>query len=209
MRSRRRSAPYSGASCSSSITPCATVCACASSPPAPQLRSSSSITVDFLPTKYCLSARICRRKRSAFCASRRSSDSESSTTRVGADALDLVEQHLRHLVQLDFRRVEQRVLLGRAVLLGGGELEDVDAVEGPAVRARDGAQLVLRLGERDEQDLLAALDAFEQELQRERGLAGAGVALDEVEPVGRQPAAEDVVQSRDARAEAGRRRGRD
>src|SRR5688572_24185217 len=98
--------------------------------------------------------------------------------------------------------MEQRVLLRGAVLLRGRELEDVHALQAPSVRSRDGFQLILRFGQRDEEDFFAVLEALEQELERERRLAGAGIALDEVEAVRRQPAAEDVIEAGDAGAEA-------
>jgi len=47
-------------------------------------------------------------------------------------------------------------------------------------------------------------DPFEQEAQGERRLAGAGVALDEVDAVGGQPAAQDVIQPLDAGRDGGR-----
>ena len=58
-RSRRRSAPYSGFSCSSRTTPWAMLCICRSWSVA--VMSSSSSTVQSRVAKNCLSARICRR----------------------------------------------------------------------------------------------------------------------------------------------------
>ena len=49
--------------------------------------------------------------------------------------------------------------------------------------AATAAQLLLGFREGDVQDRLAAAGAFEQELQRERGLARAGHAFDQVQPV--------------------------
>ena len=74
-------------------------------------------------------------------------------------------------------------------------------LEGPAVRARDAGQLVRGLGQRDVEHRLAAPHAFEQELERERRLAGARDALDQVEAVRREAAAEDVVEAGDAGAQ--------
>ena len=65
----------------------------------------------------------------------------------------------------------------------GDQLEDVDAVERPAVRLRDAGELGLRLGEGDVEHLLPAPGPFEEELEGEGRLARAGVPLDEVDPV--------------------------
>ncbi len=74
----------------------------------------------------------------------------------------------------------------------------VDALERPAVRARHAVQLFLGLGERHVHAAFAAAAAFQQVLQRERGLARARVALDEVDAVRGEAAAEDVVEAGDA-----------
>jgi hypothetical protein len=103
--------------------------------------------------------------------------------------------------QLDLRRVEHRVLVvGAQARFGRRELANVDAFERPAVRLRDPLQLALRLGQRHVQDALAASHAFEQELQCERRLARAGHAFDEVDAIGRQPAAQDFVETGDSGA---------
>jgi hypothetical protein len=61
--------------------------------------------------------------------------------------------------------VEDGVLrLGLEALLRRHQLVQVDAFERPPVRARHGRQFLLRLGERDVEDGLAAARAFEQEL---------------------------------------------
>ena len=58
--------------------------------------------------------------------------------------LDLVEDLAHGLAELDLGRVEHRVLLVAVQLvLAAGELDDLDAVERPAVRRRDREQLVL------------------------------------------------------------------
>ena len=71
--------------------------------------------------------------------------------------------------------------------------------------SRDRVELGLGLGERDVEARLAAPHAFEQELQRERRLAHAGIAVDEIEAVARQAAAEDLVEPGHAGAEHLRR----
>ena len=53
-------------------------------------------------------------------------------------------------------------------------------------------------------DAFALLDPFQQKLQRERCFAGSRVAFDQVEVSLRQPAAKNVVQTRDAGQDAAR-----
>ena len=72
------------------------------------------------------------------------------TTRLRLRPLDLRKDGLGGFAELDFRRLEHRELVVRLQLvLGGNRLQDVDAVERPAVRLGDGGQLGLGLGERD------------------------------------------------------------
>ena len=71
-----------------------------------------------------------------------------------------------------------------------------DAVERPAVRGRDCAQLFLGFGQRDVEDRLTAGGGGLQDLHRQRRLARARHAFDEEEAVARQPAGEDVVEAR-------------
>ena len=78
------------------------------------------------------------------------------------------------------------------------ELENGHAVKGPAVARRHQPKLGLAFGERDVEDLFATLDAFEEELKRERGLAGSRGAFDEIKPVGVKAAAQNVIQARHA-----------
>jgi hypothetical protein len=77
------------------------------------------------------------------------------------------------------------------------ELVELDAVERPAMRRRRGPQLLGALRQGDVEALLAVRDAVEQELQGERGLAGAGRALEQVEPPLGQAAGQDVVEPGD------------
>ncbi len=116
----------------------------------------------------------------------------------------LLEQQLAEVGELHLGGLEERVLrLAGERALDGGELDDGDAREVPAVRARHGVELGLGLGERDVEAALALAHALLQELQREGGLAYAGIAVDEVEAGARQAAAEDVVEPGDAGAAAG------
>jgi len=61
------------------------------------------------------------------------------------------------------------------------------------MRVRDVAYLARGLGERDVEAALAAPGAFEEELQRERGLAGAGGAFEQEQLIGGETALQDVV----------------
>ena len=65
------------------------------------------------------------------------------------------------------------------------------------VREHHALELLAGLGEADIQRGLAAADALAEELQGGGGLADAGVALQQVEPVRREAAAQDVVHTRD------------
>jgi hypothetical protein len=59
-------------------------------------------------------------------------------------------------------------------------------------------ELVDRLGERDIEDALAAGQSFAQELERQRRLARAREAFDQVQAIADEPAVEDVVEPGDA-----------
>jgi hypothetical protein len=113
--------------------------------------------------------------------------------------LDVAEDFRRGIAQLHLGRVEHGVLLARLeALLGGDELAHIDAFQGPTVRVGHRVYLLPRLGERHVEHLLAAAHALLEELERQRGLARARHALDEVQTVGRKSAAEDIVQACDA-----------
>ena len=60
------------------------------------------------------------------------------------------------------------------------------------------AELLFGFRKRHVQDRLAASHAFEQELQRQRRLAGAGHAFDQIQPMRREPPPENVVEAFDA-----------
>jgi hypothetical protein len=68
-------------------------------------------------------------------------------------------------------------------------------VERPAVRVGHRFHLVARFGKRHVQAALALARAFEEELHGERGLADAGAAFDEVEPVRGETAQQDFVEA--------------
>ncbi len=73
------------------------------------------------------------------------------------------------------------------------------------MREGGGAQFVLGLGEGDVEAAFAIRRAGAQEIERERGLAGAGLALQQVDMAMHEPAAEDIVQARNAGREHGSR----
>jgi vacuolar-type H+-ATPase subunit H len=91
--------------------------------------------------------------------------------------------------------LEQRVLvLQRELLLVGRHLQEVHAIERPAVGARHAHDLLACLGQRDVHAHLAATVALQQELQAHGGLTRAGIALDQVQPIPGQPTAKDIVE---------------
>src|SRR5262249_40933068 len=87
---------------------------------------------------------------------------------------------------------------GRGLGLGAGQVADVDASQVPAVRAGAGLQLLLGFRQGTPEGALAPAHAFQQELEAERGFAGAGVALDDVQVARGPAAAQHVVESGDA-----------
>jgi hypothetical protein len=102
------------------------------------------------------------------------------------------------LVQLHFGGVVHGVAgLRLQVVLRSGDLEHVDVVERPAMRGGGGAQLLLGLRKSHEQAALALRHAVQQELQRQRGLSGAGIAFDEKKAIRNESPAEHVIQPRD------------
>jgi hypothetical protein len=116
-----------------------------------------------------------------------------------------VEDHLGGLTQLHLRGMEDAlVALAVERRLGGHQLEEGDPLEGPAVSADDEAELAFGLRQRHVEGGLAQTHALHEELQGEGGLARARLALEEVEAVPVEAAAEDVVQAPVAGGEARR-----
>ena len=108
--------------------------------------------------------------------------------------LDVGENPLRRFAELDLGRVKHRVLLiGLELGLRRSQLADRHARAIPAVGVRDGAQLFFGLGKRHVEHGLAELRARQQELHRERRLAGTRHTFDEVQAVGGKTAGHDVV----------------
>src|SRR5215203_1474844 len=91
--------------------------------------------------------------------------------------------------------MEDRVLFRRRA--GRHELEQLDRAEIPPVRLRDPSQLARALGQRHVQPLLTTASALEQELEGERRLSRARLALDEVEMVRGQATTKDRIETGD------------
>src|SRR5438046_275138 len=109
--------------------------------------------------------------------------------------LYLREDRLDRVLQLDLGRMKERVHLFRLLSLHGGELDDVDPGEIPAVRVRRCREFFGRFGKRDVKPALTAVAPLEEELHREGRLAGARLAVEQIEAIARKSAAEDVIQS--------------
>jgi hypothetical protein len=90
--------------------------------------------------------------------------------------------------------VHRQVAFAVDLQLVGEELQDVDAIERPAVRPGVGDQLAPRLRQGDVQAPLTHPHTIEQVLHRQRGLAGAGIAVDQVEAAGNEPTVKYFVQ---------------
>src|SRR4029453_17055313 len=107
-------------------------------------------------------------------------------------------QNLRcPFVQLDLGGVKDRGVLARGEYRIRGQIENLQSLERPSVRSRGRLQLVLGLGQRDVESTLARPRALEEELQPQGRLSGPGIALDQIETIARQAAAENVVEARD------------
>src|SRR6476661_1878706 len=98
--------------------------------------------------------------------------------------------------------MEEGVALVHRLALCCRQLEYVHGVEGPAVRFGDLGQLGPRLGEGDVQPARADCGAGQQELQRQRRLAGTRFAVDEIEMTGGKTASEDLIEALDTCARA-------
>ncbi len=116
------------------------------------------------------------------------------------DRVHFRQDRSRGVAQFHLGRVKDRIgLVGLEISFRRNDFTDLHACEVPAVRRSHRSQLVFGFGERDVEDRFPVPGAFAQELQRERGLAGARHALDEVQPVGDQPAAQYEVETVDPR----------
>ena len=86
---------------------------------------------------------------------------------------------------------------------GRREFENVDPVQGPAVRANHCGQFFLRLGQRDVEASFAVLDALHQELQAQRRLARSWRSFQQIEAGWGQSSIEDDIQAFIAGGNAG------
>ena len=110
--------------------------------------------------------------------------------------IDLVEDAFGGVTQFHLSRVEHRVLrVGVEVVCPFQRLEHLDAVEGPAVRCRHFREFGHAFRQRHVQDAFSVANAFQQELHRQRGLAGARHAFHQIQPVGRVAAGQHVIQA--------------
>src|SRR5665213_646621 len=102
----------------------------------------------------------------------------------GVDAGDRVADLLGGLAKLHLGGVEQgQFLLGIEHGLRRDQLEDVDAVERPAVALSHQLKLAPGFGQGDVEHPFALAGAFQQKLQGDGGLARARPAFVEIEPV--------------------------
>ena len=115
-------------------------------------------------------------------------------------SLDRLQHATSRFGQLHFGRVIHRELVTAGeIAVFRDQLDDLYAVQRPAVRFRAGQQLLSRFGQRDIQAGFAGPGSGEQILKRERRLACARIAVDQIEPLADQAAVEHLVQARHAR----------
>jgi hypothetical protein len=76
-------------------------------------------------------------------------------------------------------------------------------IDGPAVRLGAVAELDFSFSQRDIDAGFSRGRAGHQELQRQRRLAGAGIAFDQMQSVACKAAAQDVIETVDARGGSG------
>ena len=120
-----------------------------------------------------------------------------------AETLDVGEHLLRrggelHLGQMEHRR---RLHPGSSASSDGMISRSVTPSRDQPCDCGDGAELFDGLRQRDVEDRLAAARAGPQELQRERRLARAGNAFEQVRAIPAKAAGQDVIQSGDAAAD--------
>jgi hypothetical protein len=124
----------------------------------------------------------------------------------GIDAFGLGDEGAHDFAEFNFGGVEDVVglVLAHVFFVATGlDFEDGDAVEGPVVGGGDAFEFFAGFAEGDVEALFADASSFEEELEGEGGFAHAGVALDEIEAVAREPTAENDVEAFDTGANAG------
>ena len=125
----------------------------------------------------------------------------------GPQPIDDRQQGPNGVAELDLGRMVEGVLLLDRGAVRRRQLEQLDVVEGPAVRRGDGAQLVGGLGERDVQSSLAAVPSLDEELHGHGGLARAGGTLHQVHAVRGESASQQAVHAGDAGRHGGQAGG--
>jgi hypothetical protein len=115
---------------------------------------------------------------------------------VGLRLLKRLEYALGRLTQLQVRGIQEALLLVRIQqTLGRDELENFDIVEHPAMRRSTGPQFIVGLGQCYVEATLPGSRPSQQELCRNGGLAGTGLALKKKDPSAREPASQDVIEA--------------
>src|SRR5207253_3689125 len=113
------------------------------------------------------------------------------------DLLDRLEDSLGRLAELEVGRIEEALLL---VLVeeafGRDQLEHRQrVVELPPMRQSADAKLLLGFRQRDVEARLSRRGPREKELRRDRRLAGAGAAFDQIDASALQAARQDIVET--------------
>ena len=89
---------------------------------------------------------------------------------------DGLEDLARRLLELEFRGIQHREFPVAIDFAGvGDDFDDLDAVQRPTMRERARVQFLARFRERDVEGPFAERDTLEKKLQRQCGLAGAGI----------------------------------
>ncbi len=115
---------------------------------------------------------------------------------LGLQPFDILENALRGLHELELRGMKHHVLLvGLELGLGRCELPHRDAVEIPAMRFGDVAQLLFRFRQRHVQHRLIIRRPGHQKLHRQRCLSGTGHPLDQEQSIAGEAARQNVIQA--------------
>lgn len=76
------------------------------------------------------------------------------------------------------------------------DLVNVNAFHRPTVRRSDNAQLIGRFRQRDVDNRFAQARTFREKMQGSRRFACTRLSLDQLEPLGRQAATQNLIESR-------------
>lgn len=114
----------------------------------------------------------------------------------GVDPLHFGAYPLNRFAQLNIRGVEDSIIRFLRQPLGDAiKFQQIQSIQVPAMGSGDIMQFFKRFRKRYIQTFLAAPGALEQKLKRQCRLPAPGIALDDVEAVGGQTAAQDLIQS--------------